>query len=145
MDTDIRENTYGFEAVKTALRQTKDGISITLVIHPNDVPQELISDHIGSRYMCGMARLDDDNQVVELDSVRKGKIMVNQAGMLCRDHDFQAWLVELGECLEPDEAEAAETIRFLCGIESRSELKHNEKAQEAWKKLLADFEARNNG
>ena len=27
MDTDIRENTYGFEAVKTALRQTKDGIS----------------------------------------------------------------------------------------------------------------------
>ena len=85
------------------------------------------------------------NEYITNKYVRKGKIMVNQAGMLCRDHDFQAWLVELGECLEPDEAEAAETIRFLCGIESRSELKHNEKAQEAWKKLLADFEARNNG
>ena len=34
----VRERSYGFEAVKTALRQTKDGIAVTIVVHPNDVP-----------------------------------------------------------------------------------------------------------
>ena len=49
MTEEIKERAYGFEAVKTALRQTKDGISITLVIHPHDTPRDLINDHIGQR------------------------------------------------------------------------------------------------
>ena len=57
---EIREAAYGFEAVKSSLRQTKDGISITLVIHPSDVPRDLLNDSIGQRYMVGMGKLSEE-------------------------------------------------------------------------------------
>ena len=80
MDSKIRERSYGFEAVKTALRQTKDGIAVTMVVHPNDVPPDLMSDPIGSRYMIGMARLDEQEQIIEPESVKEGRKLSNQAG-----------------------------------------------------------------
>ena len=46
--SDIKDNSYGFEAIKSVLRQSKDGIVISLVIHPSDVPSPLLSDPIGS-------------------------------------------------------------------------------------------------
>ena len=131
MDSEIRERSYGFEAVKTALRQTKDGIAVTIVVHPNDVPPDLMSDPIGSRYMIGMARLDEQEQIIEPESVKEGRKLSNQAGMFCRDHTFQQWLVN------KDLA-----VREFCEIHSRSELKSNDKAQAAWVDLLAQFESR---
>ena len=108
MDTDIRENTYGFEAVKTALRQTKDGISITLVIHPNDTPRDLINDHIGQRYMVGMGRLNEQDEIEEPEAVRECKRAVVSCAALCRDEDFQQWLYDNGFVQDLTEKEAAE-------------------------------------
>ena len=130
---DIKEVSYAFEAVKSALRQTKDGISISLVIHPNDVPNPLRSDPVGSRYMVGMARLGDDDQPVESEEQREAKRDVTSAGALCRDTDFQKWLLDNGYCDEVSEDEASKALRILLGVESRSEIKTNQEAQRKWR------------
>ena len=48
------ENTIpniNFEAVKTSMMQDKNGTNIKLTIHPNDVPEQLHKDWVGSRYV----------------------------------------------------------------------------------------------
>lgn len=49
-----------FEAVKTSMMQDKNGTNIRLTIHPNDVPEALHKDWIGSRYMVVMVKLNED-------------------------------------------------------------------------------------
>tara|TARA_R110000796_G_scaffold185232_3_gene301798 strand:+ start:668 stop:1108 length:441 start_codon:yes stop_codon:yes gene_type:complete len=142
MDKTIQERSYGLEAIKTALRQTKDGIAITLVVHPNDIPADLMSDPIGSRYMVGMARLDDDDTIITPPSVRENNKIVNQAGMLCREDSFQDWLFNQGIIFEKTEAAAADAVRLHCGIKSRSELASNDDARKLWAEMLGEFESR---
>ena len=144
MDSEIQERSYGFESIKTALRQTKDGIAITLVVHPNDVPADLMSDPIGSRYMVGMARLDDDDTIITPPSVREANKIVNQAGMLCREDSFQDWLFDQGLIFEKNEEAAAIAVRQHCNIHSRIELASNKEAQGLWTDLLGEFESRGN-
>lgn len=144
MDKTIQERSYGLEAIKTALRQTKDGIAITLVVHPNDVPPDLMSDPIGSRYMVGMARLDDDDTIITPPSVREANKIVNQAGMLCREDSFQDWLFDQGLIFEKNEEASAMAVRQHCGIHSRIELSSNKTAQKLWTELLGEFESRGN-
>ena len=168
MAEEIRERSYGFKAVKTALRQTKDGINITLVIHPNDTPRDLINDHIGQRYTVGMGRLNEQDEIEEPESMREGKRAVTSCAALCRDTDFQNWLHDNGfngftkikyvdwlEAMETKltgarfpkttgnsvdiEKETAEAIRLMLSIKSRSELKTNEEAQERWGKIRKLF------
>jgi hypothetical protein len=144
MDKTIQERSYGFEAIKTALRQTKDGIAITLVVHPNDVPSDLMSDQIGSRYMVGMARLDDDDTIIIPPSVRETNKIVNQAGMLCREDSFQDWLFDQGLIFEKNEEAAATAVRQHCNVHSRIELASNQEARGLWTELLGEFESRGN-
>ena len=49
-----------FEAVKTSMMQDKNGTNIRLTIHPNDVPQDLHKDWVGSRYTVVMVKLNED-------------------------------------------------------------------------------------
>ncbi len=49
-----------FEAVKTSMMQDKNGTNIRLTIHPNDVPQDLHKDWVGSRDMVVMVKLNED-------------------------------------------------------------------------------------
>jgi hypothetical protein len=130
--SDIKDNSYGFEAIKSVLRQSKDGIVLSLVIHPSDVPIPLLSDPIGSRYMVGMARVGDDEEIIEPESVREGKRMVTSCGALCRDDDFQRWMVDNGFSLEQTEEAAATSVKQLLRVESRAELRENVDAQRRW-------------
>jgi len=132
MATNIKDASYGFEAVKSVLRQSKDGIVLSLVIHPSDVPIPLLSDPIGSRYMVGMARVGDDEEIIEPESVREGKRMVTSCGALCRDDDFQRWMVDNGFSLEQTEEAAATSVKQLLRVESRAELRENVDAQRRW-------------
>ena len=57
------ENTIpniNFEAVKTSMMQDKNGTNIRLTIHPNDVPEQLHKDWVGSRYVVAMVKVNDD-------------------------------------------------------------------------------------
>ena len=135
----IADASYGFEAVKSVLRQSKDGIVLSLVPHPSDVPTPLLSDPIGSRYMVGMVRMGDNEEIIEPESVREGKRMVTSAGALCRDSDFQKWMVDNGFSEEQTEEAAATNVKRLLKVKSRAELKENEDAQRRWLVIRQHF------
>ena len=137
--TNIKDASYGFEAVKSVLRQSKDGIVLSLVIHPSDVPTPLLSDPIGSRYMVGMVRMGDNEEIIEPESVREGKRMVTSAGALCRDSDFQKWMVDNGFSGEQTEEAAATSVKRLLKVKSRAELKENVGAQQRWLVIRQHF------
>jgi len=139
MATKIKDVSYGFEAIKSVLRQSKDGIVLSLVIHPSDVPVPLLSDPIGSRYMVGMVRLGDNEEIIEPESVREGKRMVTSAGALCRDSDFQRWMGDNGFTDDETEAAAATAVKQLLKVESRAELKSNVDAQRRWSIIRRHF------
>jgi len=62
---------------------------------------------------------------------------VKQAGILCKDPDFQAWLDV------PDEEGAAAKVRQICGLKiSRTELDANPDAAAIWVRLSDAYRAR---
>ena len=50
--------TLTFEAIKVALKQDKTGYVLTLCIHPDDVPLDLLRDFVGSHYQVVMVRIE---------------------------------------------------------------------------------------
>lgn len=58
------DNAIHFEGVKHAYRQTKDGVVISFVVHPHDVPKGLADAPLGSRYIVALVQVGDDEQPV---------------------------------------------------------------------------------
>lgn len=125
-----------FEAVKTSFRQTREGYHLTLVLHPNDVPNELYTSWVGTRYQCAIVQMDDENKPVEREFVEEGRRAVATAAQLCRSGAFQLFVANL--CVDPgedlyhvgEEESAAIRLRYLCDIKSRADLANNELARE---------------
>jgi hypothetical protein len=151
-----------FEGVKHAYRQTKDGVVISFVVHPHDVPKGLAEAPLGSRYIVALVQVGDDAQPVpaketaatpqpeELDKRPAGAKRMDwrylqpeaQAGIRCADPAFRVFLKEehyphwFKSALD-----AAVCVRLICGVESRSELSSNHKARVIWKQLDDQFQA----
>lgn len=121
--------TLNFEALKVSLRQNKDGYILTLNIHPDDIPEDLLRDFVGAHYQVVMVRLNGDNQPLDRQQEYSGDRAVRIAGLLCRNEQFWKYLVEHNEILEEDEDQATEWLRIELGIKSRSELKTNQEAR----------------
>ena len=121
--------TLNFEALKVSLRQNKDGYILTLNIHPDDIPEDLLRDFVGAHYQVVMVRLNGDNQPLDRQQEYSGDRAVRIAGLLCRNDQFRKYLVEHNEILEEDEDQATEWLRIELGIKSRSELKTNQEAR----------------
>lgn len=117
-----------FEARKVALKQDKTGFVLTMSVHPDEFPSELLRDFVGARYACVMVRINDDETPV----VYKNR--VQQAGMLCKNLNFQRFMNTKGE---------DDTARALCarlGVDSRTELNGNSLAQSLFDDLMEEFE-----
>jgi len=117
-----------FEARKVALKQDRTGFVLTLAIHPDEAPEELIRDFVGARYACAVVRIQDDESATTYDN------RVQKAGMLCRNPDFQEFLM----C--DNETDAAHMLCKRCGIESRTELHGNIEAKVRFDALVHKFE-----
>ena len=130
--------TSQFEGKKIALKQTKDGIVMSLAIHPDDLPEELMRDFVGSRYMVVMVRLGDDERPVNREEYA-GAQLVKLAGMLCRDGRFWEYLYEKGMLFEPNEKACVEWLTSYLNIKSRSELKTNIEAQGSLKEIYGEY------
>lgn len=125
--------TSQFEGVKVALKQDKTGYILTLSIHPDEVPIEILRDFVGSRYQVVMVRLNGQEEPMDRDrDIPLNPVQL--AGVLCRSSDFTEYLFTSDLILEPSEQAAADWLRSRIGIQSRAELKNN---QEAQKKLFA--------
>lgn len=119
------KNYPNFEAVKISMRQDRSGYILTLVIHPDEVPDAVMRDFVGSRYQVVMVRLNDDNTPLNRDLYRDP---VKIAGILCKDPLFQEYLFRAFHIGDQSEAPTVVWLRDKLGIQSRAELKDNKDA-----------------
>ena len=120
-----------FEARKVALKQDRTGYILTLCLHPDEIPEELLRDFVGARYACALVRIQDDESPTPYNN------RVQKAAILCKQGDFQDFIGATGE------TDAAETLCELCGIESRAELNGNKAAQAMFDDIVKRYEATN--
>ena len=132
-------DTIQFEGVKTAIRQTKDGYSLTLAVHPDELPGDLMRDFVGSRYMVVMVRIGDNEQPLNRELEFPGDHAVKMAGMICRDPDFWAWLESKFDVIVDSEKDCATWLSDFLNIQSRKELKENEEVRNVFNKLRQEF------
>jgi hypothetical protein len=126
-------DTSNFEAVKVAIKQDKSGYVLTLSIHPDDVPEEILRDFVGARYQFVAVRLNDD----ETPYPRRNGV-VSAAAIICRSPAFWDWLVSMGEITERTEKQAIDALHRICGIDSRSELT-NPEPQQSFDSMIIEF------
>jgi hypothetical protein len=103
------------EAKKHAYRQTQDGVVVSFVLHPQEVPDGLAISALGTRYMLALVEVDENEQPKQPregikqthemapdpapppDRARKSwdeMSPAQQAGMLCADAAFRKFLRE---------------------------------------------------
>jgi hypothetical protein len=154
----IRDAAINCEVRKIAYRQTKDGVVVSFVLHPNDVPPSLANAQLGTRYMLALVEIGDDEQPkggagnaqmnnetprqeTKTGGARSWDSMTaaQQAGILCADKAFQRFLTERNDSVnEYTEAEAVNYIYENCGVASRRELDGG-RAKEHWQIIVADY------
>ena len=129
----MKRATINFESVKIAIRQDKNGYILTLAVHPNDIPDSLLRDWVGSRYQVAMVLMNDQEQPVMPTIKAEGKKAVAQAGLLCREKRFWAFL---GVFTEED---AVKELKERINIQSRTELVDNKIAREDFREIVNEF------
>jgi len=124
-----------FECRKVALKQDRTGFVLTLALHPDEIPEELLRDFVGSRYACVMVRLQDDESPTEYVN------RVQQAGMLCRLPEFQQFMSEAYSRYKKPltEDQTATLLCSLCDIKSRTELNGNVNAKQLFDDLMSEY------
>lgn len=132
--------TLQFEGVKIALKQDKNGYVLTLGMHPDDAPEDLLRDFVGARYQVVMVRLNLTEEPLDRQQEFEGDRAVRIAGMLCRNPNFWGYLADQALILEASEAEATEYLRHYLEIQSRSELKTNDQARIRLDALYKEFQ-----
>ena len=135
---DLRMQTSQFEAKKVALKQTKDGYVMNLAIHPDEIPDEIVKDFVGARYMVVMVRLADNEEPLNREEFA-GAQMVKLAGMLCREKEFWEYLHESGQLFEMTEPACVEWLTGYLKINSRADIKVNRLAQDELKELYTEY------
>lgn len=155
-------NAIHCEMVKCAYRQSKDGIVVSLVVHPDEVPAGLATSKLGTRYMVALVQIGDDELPVQKESRPAPRQEIQpqpdgakrmdwrevqpaaQAGIRCGDPAFRAFLMEQHSYRPRDRndtEEAAVFIRGFFGINSRSELGTDHRKRVLWKQLDDQFQA----
>lgn len=120
-----------FEGRKVALKQDRSGFVLTLSIHPDEIPEELMRDFVGARYACALVRIQDDESPTPYNN------RVQTAAILCKRENFWAFLGVGGE------DKAAEALCRYLGIESRAELNGNKVAQARFDEMVQEYENAN--
>lgn len=143
LSNDVRDLAIAFEARKVSVNQNKDGIILRLSIHPDECPQEIWKDWVGTRYQVAMVKIGDDEQPTAHDDVIKVNKAIASAGMLCREPSFQEWLSSNGYgqkiAIEDSEQWAIATLRDILGIQSRSDMRTDRAALEMFLSLRQDY------
>jgi hypothetical protein len=60
-----KANAMHCEAKKHAYRQTQDGVVVSFVLHPNEVPDGLATAPLGSRYVLALVQIDENELPVK--------------------------------------------------------------------------------
>ena len=121
------------EAKLHGFRRTQDGVVVSFVVHPQQVPECLALDPLGTRYQLAMAQIGDDEKPVVLTKQQRTSFhnmsIGQQAALACRNVVFQKWISA------DNEHAAAVALRRNFDVKSRADIPPNE-----WVKFYADFE-----
>lgn len=184
----IRDIAIHCEAKKHAYRQTQDGVVVSFVLHPQEVPDGLATAALGTRYMLALVAIGDDEQPVAGagarpagrsiaigqraaqrnpggdDEVTPGNthdhdrnaassdepapekphkswhdmMPAQQAGILCNEPAFTRFLYERYPNTLHN-SDAAQAIRDLCGVTSRSRIVPGTAAAGTWRTIASDY------
>lgn len=133
-------HTIQFECVKVAMSQDRNGHILKLAIHPNDLPKDLVLDPLGARYVAVLARLNDQDEILQPREKTEGEKAVASAGLLSRNDRFAHWLFDRNFSRGSTQADAEDGIRTYCSITSRAELATNEDARRKFIELRDAFD-----
>ena len=131
--------TLNFEGVKVALKQDKTGYVLTLSMHPDDIPEDLLRDFVGARYQVVMVRIGGDESPMDRQAEFEGDKSIRMAGLLCRDPKFWKFLFDDSQIFEEDEESCTDWLRDYLAVQSRSELKTNEEARKRLDKIYKEY------
>lgn len=132
--------TLQFEAVKMALKQDKNGYALTLSVHPDMVPEDLLRDFVGSRYQVVMVRLAEDERPMNREQ-ELSRDYVRMAAILCRDSQFQKFLVDSNEIFDADETLATDWLKNELDVKSRKDIQEKPQAQNRLMSIKQEFES----
>lgn len=126
---------FHFEAKVDSVSRSKRGTFIRLEV--SEAPPELLSMQPSQRLMVAVSPVGDFDE-----DVGEGERAVQLAGILCRSQTFWKFVMEKSKIkiAIDNEEEAAQFLRNKLGIESRSDLKHNEEAREQLRVINAKFQ-----
>tara|TARA_R110000751_G_scaffold57842_4_gene122559 strand:+ start:5639 stop:6184 length:546 start_codon:yes stop_codon:yes gene_type:complete len=151
-----------FESSLMILRKDKNGWVIGFSVHPNDAPTDLLDAPLGTRFRAVLFQIDDDEQplikeggresTTETDhsqsldpliAFRQVDLFVAKAGKVCRNPEFQSYMIgqEYAESLD-EKLRVKETRDSLCaamGVQSRAELRTNEEARVRFSEVMREF------
>lgn len=118
------EGAIAFEALLSVYRKSRDGIVVSFVVHPSEVPRELALAPIGQRFGVALAMLGDDkpseNSKSTADEMMKKAR--TRAVLLCEDTRFHAWITRKGDAVVASREAAADWLRGWIGADSRSSI-----------------------
>ena len=129
-------DTIQFEGVKVAIKQDRTGYVLTLCIHPDEIPEDLLRDFVGARYQIVMVRIDENEKPYKR---QQKKTLSNMAAILCKDFNFQSYLVESGMAWDTSEKSADSFIKETCAIDSKSKLDTDSEAAEVFNNIVGEF------
>jgi hypothetical protein len=136
---EFEEASIRFECRKIGIRHSKAGIILSVAIHPDEMPIDMVRDFLGQRYFAVLVRMNDQDEPVASKDIQEGNKAIKLAGTLCRDEEFQAWMVTIGMAEKPDEETVTEALRIYLGVTSRKELKSNHDARRKLLDLRTEF------
>lgn len=142
---------YRFDCKKDAFKQNQDGtVKVTLSVHPDDIPWELMKDCMGQRYVAVMVPVGDDEKprlppgapddykktrgILKPFLEDKPKSYAQQAKMLAKNDSY--WIQKH----DIDTQDIAEDfIREFCSVDSCSKIIEGTEAGVFFKKLQGDY------
>jgi hypothetical protein len=146
-----------FEARISGKRESKAGIFITLEIQPDDYGPEIANLRVGASLVIGWAEVvntkvepivavtNPDNWLPEKPLKPRQKFdelkPSAQAGIRCSDADYSVFLMDTFPEIAAKHHDAADVVRELCGVTSRSELNSNKDAAFVWNETEAKYQA----
>jgi hypothetical protein len=131
--------TLQFEGVKVALKQDKTGYVLTLSMHPDDIPEDLLRDFVGARYQVVMVRVGVDEAPMDRQAEFEGDKAIRLAGLLCREPKFWKYLYADDQIFEEDEQSCTDWLRNYLGVQSRTELKTKPEARVLLNKIIKEY------
>jgi hypothetical protein len=128
-------NTIQFEGLKVALKQDQTGYLLTLRLHPDEIPEDLLRHFVGARYQVVMVRIGHDETAMPEDKP------VQRSALLCKEPKFWEYLWGDGKIMDQTEEDATAWLRDYLGVTSRSELKTNPEAKQLFQNLEREYQS----